>query len=136
MKKDIKIPEVKNVALAIAKEISELGATEYNVYLINRRNHPMEQVLILSKGYHRDAETDEIIKTSSLRHHIENLPTDSYAKIEAIMPELFSFTNEYTVSFWDGNQLYDKKFIFLPDVVKDENMVEVQELNLQGVVIE
>lgn len=135
MKKDIEFTNVENVAFVVAKEIGEENEPIYNVYLINRRNHPMEQIIVASRGYKKE-EGKELVKTSTLRHHLKNLAVNSYAKIEAILPELFSFTNEYTLTFWEGEKLLDKKYIFVPDSIKDENMIYIREIELDGVMIE
>ena len=55
MKKDIEIPKVKNVYIAIAKEWNEdFSSTDWNVYLINDSKEAMESVMIMSRGKHDD----------------------------------------------------------------------------------
>jgi hypothetical protein len=50
MIKDIKIPEVKNVTLAVARK-KNIGETdEWKVYLINSNDFPIENTLVASKG--------------------------------------------------------------------------------------
>lgn len=136
MKEHIQIPEVKQVAFVVAKEIGEDQQEIYNVYLINRRDEPMEQIIVSSKGYKKEETSEEITKTSVLRHHFELLPVNEHTKIEALIPELFCFTNEYQLTFWEGNKFLDKKFVFVAGSIKDENMIYVRELDLMGVVIE
>ena len=46
MKKDIHIPVVSNIAMAIVKEYEEWYA-----YLINQNHFSLENVMISSKGY-------------------------------------------------------------------------------------
>ncbi|HET7178571.1 MAG TPA: hypothetical protein VFI14_02550, partial [Chryseosolibacter sp.] len=51
MIKDIVVPEVKNVTLAVAREPGEDSAGEWRVYLINNNEFPLENTLVASKGY-------------------------------------------------------------------------------------
>ena len=46
MKKDIHIPVVSNIAMAIVKE-----SEEWYAYLINQNHFSLENVMISSKGY-------------------------------------------------------------------------------------
>lgn len=134
MKEELKGPQVENVAVAIVEEYGETNELEYNVYLINMRDEPLENVLINSKGYQKQ-ENGELTKTSTLRHFVKVLPAQSFVKVEPIMKELFRLTNEYCVSFWIGEQLYDKKYIFLPDSVVFENFIDIPLMGQIGVYI-
>ena len=100
MKKDIQIPEVTGVLMAIVKEYnSDFRTDDWNVYIINNKPIDLEMVLIVSRGF------DDSDATSTMRHKIENLPANSFAKVELIQPELFKLNNEFKVSFFaDFNQ--------------------------------
>ena len=51
MKKDIEIPEVNGVNLAVVREYNEVFKTEdWYVYLLNQDQHPLEMVLVVSSG--------------------------------------------------------------------------------------
>jgi hypothetical protein len=130
MKKDIIVPEVKNVTLAIAR--NESGAErEWRVYLINNNDFPIENTLVASKGYgEKDGEKQE---TSILRHFLETVPARSAALIEPIDPALFHLNNEYWVSYYVGRDIYDKKFVFVPDAIREENISFIRELAMEGV---
>lgn len=136
MKKDIPIPKVENIAVAVVKELNEEKTHEvYNVYLLNFKNHLIKNTLVSSKGYGENAMTGELIKTSTLRHFLGDVDANSYAKIEPIMEEVFGISNEFWVSFFDNNQLHDKKFIFLAESITDQNMIIVPLINKRGVMI-
>ncbi len=136
MRKDIDFPEVKDVGVAVVEDKGEEGKKIYNVYLINISNEIIEEVLITSTGYGVDPKTKEKKKTSTLRHRIAVLASNQAAKIEPIMEDLFSLTNEYFISFWIGNKMYDKKFIFVPESIREENMIELSVLEgKRGVLI-
>ncbi|WP_027418709.1 hypothetical protein [Crocinitomix catalasitica] len=136
MKKDIEIPKVDKVSVAVVKELNEEKTHEiYNVYLLNFRDSMLKNVLISSKGYGENKTTGEKINTSVLRHFIGDVEGNSYAKIEPIVEDVFGVNNEYWVSFYSGNQMYDKKYIFLAESILDENMINIPILNQKGVMI-
>ncbi len=133
MKKDIDIPEVKDVSVAIVKETGADGVSMWNVYLINQKNDPIENILVNSIGY--GEQEGEKQKTSTLRHFFEVIPAKSYVLVEPIMEELFGLANEYWVSFYIGKTIFDKKFIFLPESIQLTNATTIPVLNKAGVLI-
>lgn len=134
MKEELKSPEVKNVSVAVAFE-EGVGATIYNVYLINERTEMLENVLVSSSGYGIKVSTNEKIKTSTLRHSLGNIEPRSARLIEPIMEGVFGLNNQFWVSFWMGNKMFDKKYIFLPESIKEENLVDLPFFCLKGVLI-
>jgi hypothetical protein len=131
MIKDIVVPEVKNVTLAVAREPGEDSAGEWRVYLINNNEFPLENTLVASKGYgEKDGEKQN---TSILRHFLETVPPHSTALIEPIDPAVFHLNNEYWVSYYIGRQIYDKRFVFVPDTICEANMSFIKELDREGV---
>lgn len=133
MKKDISPPEVKDIAVAIVKEQNEHGEMEWNVYLVNLRTQDIEGVLVSSMGYGMYKE--EEVKTSTLRHFLDVVKSKSFTKIEPILETVFGLNNEFWVSFFVDNVMYDKKYIFLPETIKEENFVLIPYLNKKGVMI-
>ena len=131
MIKDIEIPEVKNVTLAVARKKNIGESEEWKVYLINNNEHPIENTLVASKGYgERNGEQQ---RTSVLRHFLETVSGHSIALIEPIDPAVFHLNNEYWVSYYIGNQIFDKRFIFVPDTICEENISFIKELEMEGV---
>lgn len=136
MKKDIEIPKVDNIAVAVVKELNEEKTAEvFNVYLINQKKSPIKNAMVSSKGYGENKTTGEKVKTSTLRHFIGDVDGNDYAKIEPIMEEVFGLNNEFWVSFYEGSQMFDKKFIFLAETICEENMISVPVMKKKGVVI-
>jgi hypothetical protein len=133
MKKDITPPEVKDVAVAVVQEQNELAETIWNVYLINLKSHSIEGVLVSSLGY--GSFNDEEVKTSTLRHFLDEVEAKSFKKIEPIMETVFGLNNEFWVSFYENKVMFDKKYIFLPETIKEENFVMIPYLNKKGVMI-
>lgn len=128
MKKDIDFPQVAGVKIAIAKSINKLGESEWGVYIINKNLIELENVMIVSKGYEKGGEGR---KTSTLRHMIEKLEGESMAKVESIDPAVFSFHNEFWVSYYILNELFDKKFVVAP--FHEFALEEITELEMSGV---
>jgi hypothetical protein len=129
VKKDIKRPKVENVAMDIVKEDNE----EWSVYLINQKNVTLTNVMVVSKGY--GTVNGEEVKTSQLRHFIEEVPANTGAKVEKVVDEVFGLTNEYMLSFYIDSVIYDKKYIFLAESVIEENLVAIPLLEKPGVLI-
>ncbi len=127
MKKDIPFHPVTGVKLAIAREDDH----SWGVYIINQNLISLHTLLITSKGY--GEMKGEKRNTSVLRHLIEELEENSYARIEPIDPALFRLTNEFWVSYYIMDQVFDKKFIFVEGSMGDENIGYIPELDLYGV---
>jgi len=135
MREELKGPKVENVAVAIVQEKGEDNHPIYNAYLMNLRDDIMEGIIINSNGYGENAATGERIKTSTLRHCLEILLPNEAARIEPVMEDVFGLTNEYWVSFWVNDTMYDKRFIFLPETILEKNMQEIPLLGVRGIVI-
>jgi hypothetical protein len=133
MKKDIIPPIVEDVAIAVIREQNELGENEWNAYLINLKEVTLEGVLITSKGY--GALNEEEVKTTTLRHFLDELPAKSFKKIEPIVETVFGLNNEFWLSFFINSVMYDKKYIFLPETIIEENFTLVPVINKKGVMI-
>ena len=133
MKEEIKGPIVEKVSVAIVLE--EDNSDIYNVYLINFRDDIMEGIIITSVGYGENAVTGEKIETSTLRHSLEVLLPNEAAKIEAIMPEVFSLYNEYWVSFWVNDDLFDKRFVFNAETIIKSQLKELAFFGKKGMIL-
>ena len=132
MIKDIQYPEVKEVAVAIVPEDGDEGGI-WNVYLLNLKDQLIEGVLVCSKGY--GSMNGETVKTSTLRHFLDAMPPKSFSKVEPIMENVFSLSNEYWVSFYINEIIYDKKFIFLPETINESYFSSIPVINKKGVMI-
>lgn len=133
MIKDLPDNEVKDIAVAVALEGESSESKTWYVYLINLKNEPVENVLITSKGY---GEKDgEPVKTSVLRHMFPLVEGNAFKVIEPIDEQTFGLNNEYWVSYYIGTQIFDKKFIFLPESIVDSNFIKLPLVNKPGVMI-
>jgi hypothetical protein len=130
VKKDIVFPEMTGVMLAIARKPVDQDF-HWHAYIINNNTYDLNNLLIVSKGYSQSEEPRR--DTSILRHSIEVLKAQSYAVIEALDPAVFVLFNEFWVSFYHDNQVFDKKFIFTPGSILDDHLMNIEALDLEGV---
>ena len=131
MKKDIEIPVVKNVSVAIIHEWNEeYLAKDWTVYIINERQEPIEMVLVVSKGFDGDK------KTSIMRHGIGVVGAKSFEKIEMLQEDLFALNNEFYVTFFADNKLYEKKFLFEKNTISEANLAPISVINKDGILAE
>lgn len=133
MKKDLPENIVEDISIAIVLESESADSKVWNVYLINEKNVPLSNVFVTSKGYGQ--QDGKEVKTSTLRHFIGDVEANSFLKIEAIDTQVFGLTNEYWLSYYIDKTIYDKKYIFLPESIVDENMSKVPLVNKPGVII-
>jgi hypothetical protein len=136
MKKDIEFPIVQGVSLAVIYDKNELNEDDWNIYLLNENDFELENILITSRGYSANdglKKPEEIQSTSTLRHAIPKLLPQEYALVEMIMPSVFHLYNEFWVSYYVKNKIYDKKFIFTPNSISKENLMQIKLLKKEGV---
>ncbi len=134
MKKDIIIPEVENVFMAVVQEWSDdFMEKVWYAYLVNDSDFQLDGVMVVSKAF--GTLDGEMKKTTTLRHAFAEIPEVSVAKIELIDKSLLALNNEFMVTFFIGNTLFDKKFIFKANFIKEENQEEVPILFVDGVIV-
>ena len=133
MKKDLPDNIVENIAVAIVLESSTPEVKNWKVYLLNLKNESIDNVLVSSKGY---GEKDgEQVKTSLLRHSLGTITAQDFAAIELIDEQVFGLTNEYWLSYYIGKEIFDKKFIFVPESITEANLIRIPLINKDGVMI-
>lgn len=132
MKKDIHTPAVEDLVMAIVLEDVD-GENVWNVFLINLHIVPIKNVIVTSRGYGEI--NGERRSTSTLRHFYEEIPDLEFTRVEPIMENTFGLTNEYWVSFYIDGQVYDKKYVFLPESISEKNFTNIPLLNVEGVMI-
>jgi hypothetical protein len=133
MKKDLPENIVEDIAMTVVLMNDTPEVSSWTVYIVNLKQELIENVLISSKGY---GEKDgKLVKTSILRHSLGNVKPRSYAVVEAIDPEVFGLTNEYLLSYYINGNIYDKKFIFLPESIVDNNLTRIPLIDKPGVMI-
>ena len=133
MKADLPANIVEDVAIAVVLMSETPEVKNWTVYVINLKDAVITNIMITSKGY---GEKDgKQVKTSLLRHFIGDLAANSFAGVEAIDTQVFGLTNEYWLSYYVGKDIFDKKFIFLPESIVEGNMIKIPLVNKPGVMI-
>ncbi len=128
MRKDIEIPKAEYVHIVAVKEWDkDFTGQQWNIYLVNNREDEINTVLVLSRGKSEDK------KTSTLRHGLGNIASKTAAKVEFIPTEVLGFTNEYLVTFFAENKLFERKFIFEPNSISEEKVVALPVLESEGI---
>lgn len=130
MKKDIEFPEVKGVSIAIVKEWNtEFEMEDWNAYIINENNVPIEAVIIVTQGFSPEK------KTSKFRHMLGTIEPNDYQKFELMQEAILSFKNEFSVTYFLDNILYDKKFIFRQNTINENALRDIPILDKRGVLV-
>lgn len=130
MKKDIQIPTVKDVYMAVSREYNEaFKSNDYYAYLINKKEVPLEMVLIVSKGVDKEKET------SVMRHKIDRLPAQSFAKVELMLEDLLVLNNHFKVTFFEENRMFEKEFILEKNSLKEGSLRHIDILNQRGILL-
>lgn len=129
MIKDIEIPKVKNVHIvAIYEWNEEFTSQQWVVYLINNRADTISMAMVMSRGKSDDK------KTSTLRHSLGDLAPQTSHKVELITKDVLGFTNEYLITFFAENKLYERRFVFDPNTIIEENTTDVPVIDVKAVV--
>lgn len=134
MKKDITIPKVENVFLAAIQEWSDDFVEKvWNIYLINDSDFDLDSIMVVSKAF--GTIDGEMKKTSLLRHAFVQIPSVSVVKVEMVEKSVLVLNNEFMVTYFIGNTLYDKKFIFKANSINEKEVEEVPILFVDGVIV-
>lgn len=129
MKKDIIIPEVTGLQMAAVLEYNEVDDTnDWYVYLMNNKEIDLEMIMIVSQGF------SETKTTTVFRKRITKLPAHSYARVEMIHPNVFALQNRFQVSFFEGNQIFEKTFTFNENTITEEALTIIPLLDKKGVI--
>jgi hypothetical protein len=130
MKKDIVIPKVENVFIAVVYEYNDIYKTnDWNAYIINNKDVDLEMVLIVTSGYSEEK------TTSVFRKKLDKLPKKSYAKIELMQEELFDLNNTFKVSFFEDNAMFDKTYLFRKNTINLKALQAIPLMEARGVLV-
>ncbi|OMP32694.1 MULTISPECIES: hypothetical protein [Mangrovimonas] len=130
MKKDIQIPKVEEVYVAVVNEFNKVHQTQdWNAYIINNKDVDLDTVLIVSKGYSESKETPV------MRHTLKMLPARSFAKIEFMPDELLALNNEFKITFFEGNTMFDKTYLFRKNTINKNALQTIPLMQERGVLV-
>ena len=130
MRKDIIIDEVTGLEMAVVSEFNTSENSEnWYVYLINKKDIDLDMVMVVSQGF------SETKTTTVFRKKFEQIKANSSIKVELIHHDLFALDNRFLVSFFEGNKIYEKVFLFQRNTIKEGNLRMIPILNLRGVIV-
>lgn len=130
MKKDIQIPIVEGVYIAVVNEYNDIyKSQDWNAYIINDKNVDLEMVLIVTSGYSEEK------TTSIFRKKLDTLPKKSYAKIELMQEDLFALNNTFKVSFFEGNTMFDKTYLFRKNTINLKALQPLPLMDVKGILV-
>lgn len=134
MKKDIIIPKVENVYVAAIQEWNDdfMQKTWY-AYLVNDGNQKLESVIVVSAA--SGLIDGEERKTSMLRHAFTEVLPDTAVRIEMIEDSVLALNNSFMVTYFIGNTLYDKNFVFKAGTIDEGNTTEIPIIFKDGVLL-
>jgi len=130
LKKDIQIPKVEDVYIAVVNAYNAIYKTQdWNAYIINDKEVDIDMVIIVTSGY-----SEEKI-TSTFRKKLDKLPKKSYAKIELLQDNLFALNNTFKVSFFEGNRMFDKTYLFRKNTINLKALQPIPLMEVKGVLV-
>lgn len=130
MKKDIEIPQVEGVYIAVVNEYNEVyKSQDWNAYIINDKDVDLDLVIIVTSGY------SENKTTSVFRKRLDKLPKKSYAKIELMQESLFALNNTFKVSFFKDNKMFDKTYLFRKNTINLKALQPIPLMDVKGVLV-
>ena len=128
MKIDIEIPEVKDVYIAVVQEYNEdYKCDDWNAYIINDKDVSIEMIMILSGGYNDDK------ITSNMRKKIEIMPPKSFAKVEYMTELVLGMNNQFQVTFFENNKMFDKIYTFNKNTINVEVLQKIPLMKFKGI---
>jgi hypothetical protein len=132
MKQDIPFEPVVGVSIAIVPDtdapVGEGSQPTWQVFLLNSNDFALENVIIAADGYGTQPD-GEAVRTSTLRYHFPEIGPHSATLIELIDPAVFHLTNQYWVSYYRDRQIFDRKFLFVPDSIVSDNLSRLELLD-------
>ena len=133
MKQDMPFEPVVGVSVAIVPDAADVtpetaGQTSWQVFLLNNNDFTLENVIIAADGYGTQPD-GQAVRTSTLRYHFPEVGPQSATPIELIDPAVFHLTNQYWVSYYRERQIFDRKFLFVPDSIVPENFSRLELLD-------
>lgn len=110
MLRDIKFPVGYDVALGIVPEKKGLPTEWWRVHLINlNREEKLEWILVSIRA--EGTINAQPKRTGTLRYCIERLQPATYVQLDTITPPVKMLENEYFITYWKDNILYERKLV-------------------------
>ncbi|OYU83457.1 MAG: hypothetical protein CFE24_11185 [Flavobacterium sp. BFFFF2] len=132
MKKDITPTTVNGVYIAAVQEWNdEMLDQSWYMYLINDMDVAIESVMVVTSAF--GTLDGELKKTSTLRHAYLEVPAHAAIKVEWLPNNLLDLHNECMVTFFIGNSLRDRKYVFRKGGLTADRLLPLPVLHRPGI---
>lgn len=112
---------------AVYEQHPEYKTMDWNAYIINEKNIPLEMILIVSSG------SNEKHITPPMRHSIKVLPAKYFAKIEFLQEKLLKLDNKFAITFFAEGKMYERIFTLPKNTVKESALTTIPIMNHKGI---
>lgn len=134
MKKDIDFPKSENVFLAAIQQWNDdFQENSWFVYLVNNTNETLEMVMVVSRAYGTINNEQRI--TGTFRHSFKEMASKSITKVEMLENNVLQLNNEFVVSYFLNNKMFDKTFVFKTNTINDKALSDIPGTDLRGVLL-
>ncbi|MCG2612283.1 hypothetical protein LZZ90_12275 [Flavobacterium sp. SM15] len=134
MQKDISIPKVEKVYVAAVQEWNDdFMENAWYAHLINDSDVKLEMAIVVSRAY--GLINGEERKTGTFRHAFKEVEPNASVKIELLENNVLQLNNEFMVTFFIGDKLYDKTYVFKTNSINERALVDVPVMNKRGVLV-
>jgi hypothetical protein len=127
MKKDLDIEEVSGGYIAFLP-----NRDHWSVHVINNRKDPLETVIVNASGEGKLEGKDK--QTATLRFLLNDIPAESEKQFELLMPESLNLSHRYWISYYIGNRIFDKKYVYQPEMY-DEDLQDLPVFDSPGILL-
>lgn len=134
MKKDIEIPISKGVHIvAIQQWNDDFQENSWYAYLINENDQKLEMALVVSKAYGTiDGESRE---SAIFRHAFKEVPAKEAVKIELLENNILQLTNEFRLTYFLENKMYEKTFVFRKNTINERALQPLPIIKQKGILV-
>lgn len=134
MKKDIDFPKSENVFLAAIQQWNDdFQENTWFAYIVNNTNETLEMAMIVSRAY--GIINNEQRVTGTFRHAFNEVAPKSIIKIELLENNVLQLNNEFVVSYFLNNKMFDKTFVFKTNTINDKALSDIPGTDLRGVLL-
>lgn len=134
MKKDIEFPTSENVFLAAIQQWNDdFQENMWSVYLVNNTKEILEMVLVISHAH--GLINNEQRKTATFRHTIKEVTSNCIIKIELLENNVLQLNNEFFVTYFLNNKMFDKTFVFKTNTINTGVLTDIPGTDLKGILL-
>lgn len=134
MKKDIEFPKSANVFVAAIQQWNDdFQENKWYVYLVNNTENTLEMVLAVSRAY--GTINSEQRATGTFRHAFKEVNPHSITKMELLENSVLQLYNEFVVTYFLNNKMFDKTFVFKPNTINTKALSDIPGTDLKGVLL-